>query len=277
MNAIEKLSTTKNIKTARFNLRYYEAGQGETLIMTHSGGPGASSWATNRWVFGTFSERYRTILIDLPGFGGSSYILPKQPRDFINSQGICELMDAIGIARANIIGGPMGASIVRFATEHPSRLNKLIMVSPAALASSIFSPRPNEGIKAESDFYKNPSRWMTEAFLKLSVYDQALITEEVIDDRYSDISENPEHISNFLKSSGSVGARLSNVQELVSSIKQDTLLVWGRDDRFVPLDNALNILWRLPSSQLHVFGECGHWPQYEKANEFTELVFSFLK
>jgi len=55
-----------------------------------------------------------------------------------------------------------------------------------------------------------------------------------------------------------------------------TLLIWGRDDRTVMLDNAFILLKLLPDVRLHVFGKCGHWAQWEKADEFNSLVDSFL-
>jgi 2-hydroxy-6-oxonona-2,4-dienedioate hydrolase len=44
----------------------------------------------------------------------------------------------------------------------------------------------------------------------------------------------------------------------------------------VPLDTGLRLLWGIPGSQMHIFGECGHWAQFEHPDEFNRLVMDFL-
>jgi 2,6-dioxo-6-phenylhexa-3-enoate hydrolase len=62
-----------------------------------------------------------------------------------------------------------------------------------------------------------------------------------------------------------------------SEIKAKTLCIWGRDDRFLPLDNGLRLLFGIPDSRLHIISRCGHWVQWEHADEFNRLVIEFLK
>jgi 4,5:9,10-diseco-3-hydroxy-5,9,17-trioxoandrosta-1(10),2-diene-4-oate hydrolase len=54
------------------------------------------------------------------------------------------------------------------------------------------------------------------------------------------------------------------------------LLIWGREDRVNPIDGALVALKQIARVQLHVFGQCGHWAQLEKFDEFNELTVNFL-
>jgi 2-hydroxy-6-oxonona-2,4-dienedioate hydrolase len=54
------------------------------------------------------------------------------------------------------------------------------------------------------------------------------------------------------------------------------LIIWGRDDRFVPLDIGLRLLWGIPNSEFHVFSQCGHWAQWEHAEVFNNMVQDFL-
>jgi 4,5:9,10-diseco-3-hydroxy-5,9,17-trioxoandrosta-1(10),2-diene-4-oate hydrolase len=62
----------------------------------------------------------------------------------------------------------------------------------------------------------------------------------------------------------------------LAKVPHRTLVVWGRDDRTVPLDAGLILLNQLPDSRLHVFSKCGHWAQWERAEEFNRLVETFL-
>ena len=62
----------------------------------------------------------------------------------------------------------------------------------------------------------------------------------------------------------------------VYKLRQPVLLIWGREDRVNPLDGALVALKTIPRAQLHVFGQCGHWAQVEKFDEFNKLTIDFL-
>ncbi|MEA2678671.1 MAG: 4,5:9,10-diseco-3-hydroxy-5,9,17-trioxoandrosta(10),2-diene-4-oate hydrolase, partial [Candidatus Binataceae bacterium] len=111
-------------------------------------------------------------------------------------------------------------------------------------------------------------------FLNVMVYDPSQLTDQLIKERYQ-ASIQPDLVANPIisRSSGFVPEPL---WKDVAKIKQKTLLVWGRDDRTVTLDNAWLLLNQLPDVRLHVFGKCGHWAQWEKAAEFNRLVTDFL-
>ena len=59
-------------------------------------------------------------------------------------------------------------------------------------------------------------------------------------------------------------------------IDKETLIVHGRDDKVIPLENSYRLLQLIDRSQLHVFGHCGHWVQIEQAAPFVRLVDDFI-
>ena len=59
-------------------------------------------------------------------------------------------------------------------------------------------------------------------------------------------------------------------------IPHETLMIWGRDDRTLPLDGALLALQQLPNAQLHVISRCAHWAQLEHQAAFDRLALDFL-
>ena len=61
------------------------------------------------------------------------------------------------------------------------------------------------------------------------------------------------------------------------TLRLPTQLIWGREDRVNPIDGALVALKQIPRVQLHVFGQCGHWAQLEKFDEFNKLTVDFLE
>ncbi len=112
------------------------------------------------------------------------------------------------------------------------------------------------------------------------VYDQSLITEELIDERFA-IASQPESLAAAKamgKSFAGADFELGMMWREVYKLRQPVLLIWGgREDRVNPLDGALVALKQIPPRvQLHVFGQCGHWAQLEKFDEFNKLTIDFL-
>jgi 2,6-dioxo-6-phenylhexa-3-enoate hydrolase len=141
----------------------------------------------------------------------------------------------------------------------------------------MFAPMPMEGIKLVTKLYAHPSHDLLKQMLQVFLYDRSLITDELLKGRWQAIQSYPEHLQNFLMSSRKVPMSAWDISARLNEIKAKTLVTWGRDDRFVPLDHGLKLVWALENAQLHVFSKCGHWAQWEHADEFNRLVISFLK
>jgi 4,5:9,10-diseco-3-hydroxy-5,9,17-trioxoandrosta-1(10),2-diene-4-oate hydrolase len=118
------------------------------------------------------------------------------------------------------------------------------------------------------------------AFLRTLVFDQRLITDELIDERYAAACD-PES----LKAMASLGASFFDPESSddgllwreAHRLRNRVLLIWGREDRVNPVDGALVAMKLIRRAQLHVFGGCGHWAQLEKFEEFNRLAIGFLE
>jgi 4,5:9,10-diseco-3-hydroxy-5,9,17-trioxoandrosta-1(10),2-diene-4-oate hydrolase len=62
-----------------------------------------------------------------------------------------------------------------------------------------------------------------------------------------------------------------------SEIKHRTLILWGRDDRVIPIESGLFAARHLPNAELHVFDRCGHWVMIERRDAFNRVVREFLE
>src|SRR6202042_3151916 len=78
-----------------------------------------------------------------------------------------------------------------FALEHPGRTGRLVLMAPGGLSLNLFAPDPTEGVKrlAEVPAPPGPSREKMAAFLAAMVFDQRVLTDELIDERYAAASE----------------------------------------------------------------------------------------
>jgi pimeloyl-ACP methyl ester carboxylesterase len=273
-------NTSHFVQVGDLRLHYNDAGSGEVVIMLHGSGAGATGWANFHRNVDAFVEAgYRVILLDCPGFGKSAPILTAEPRFVVNARYTKGLMDALDIDRAHLIGNSMGGgSALAFAVEFPERLNKLILMGAGGVGkTSLFTPLPMEGIKLLFQVYREPTLDNLKKMLNVFVYDPSALTEELIQLRLNSILANPLHLENFLKSVELSQFNFGDFSADLPNIKNKTLITWGRDDRFVPIDWSLKLLNGIPDSRLHVFSQCGHWAQWEHAEAFNRLVIDFLK
>ena len=62
-----------------------------------------------------------------------------------------------------------------------------------------------------------------------------------------------------------------------SSFPVPTLLVWGKDDRMLPVEQAHRVTRLAPGVDVHIWADCGHWPHMENDDEFNRVTMNFLE
>ena len=265
-------STSRFADVGGFRLHYNEIGSGPAVVMLHGGGPGASGWSNFQRNIGAFADHHRTLLVDMPQFGQSDSVVVNEPRSQHSARAICTLLDKLGIEKASLVGNSMGGGAsINFAIDYPNRIDKLVVMGSSGAGQSIFSPMPTEGIKILNQVFDNPTTEGMRRLIQVMVYDSSFVTDELLQDRLQ-AALNPGHLEARKKS---VNSQRDFSHDL-GNIKAPTLIIWGKDDRTVPLDTGLRLLAAVPGSRMHIFGQCGHWAQLEHADEFNRLVLDFL-
>lgn len=270
-------STGRMATVSGRQLHYHEAGAGEPLVMLHGGGPGASGWSNFNRNIDAFAPRFRTIVPDFPGFGGS------EPWDLsaglfaAMAEATLSLLDQLGIDKAHLVGNSLGGgTAIKLMLDHPDRVGQVVLMAPGGLAPA-FAVMPSEGLKLLFGFYaEKPTRERLMAFLSCMVYDTSTLTDELVEQRLNSASD-PRILANPPFKPG----QIPPVEELwrdprLATLDHNVLLLWGRDDRTIPLDAAFIGLKQFKNAQLHVFTQCGHWVQWERARDFNRLVLDFL-
>lgn len=261
-------------------IHYNDMGSGaQTVVMLHGSGPGASGWANfNRNLQPLVDQGYRVILMDCPGWSKSDPIVSTGSRSELNARALKGLLDAIDInGPVHIIGNSMGAhSAVAFALAYPSRVGKLVLMGGGTGGISSFVPMPTEGIKLLSGLYREPTIENLKKMMNVFVFDTSNLSEELFQARLNNMLARKDHLENFVKSAEANPKQFPDVGPRLSEIKAQTLIIWGRDDRFVPLDTGLRLLWGMQNAELHVFNRCGHWAQWEHAEKFNRMVLDFF-
>ena len=261
-------------------VHYNDVGSGdETVVMLHGSGPGASGWANfNRNIQPFADAGYRVVLLDCPGWGKSDTLVCTGSRSDLNARVLKALLDKLGIQRAHLLGNSMGGhTAVAFALEHPTRVGKLVLMGGGTGGPSQFVPMPTEGIKLLQGVYRDPTIENLKKMLSVFVFDPSTITEELMQTRLQNTLARRDHLENFSKSLAVHPKQFPDYGHRLGEIKAPALVIWGRDDRFVPMDVGLRLVWGIPNADLVVFGRCGHWAQWEHAEKFNQMVLEFIQ
>jgi pimeloyl-ACP methyl ester carboxylesterase len=272
----------RKISTPSGALRYYEAGDGPPLLFLHGSGPGVTGWRNFRGVLPAFAGQFRCLILEFPGFGVSDDF---GGHPMVTAQGaVTPFLDALGLDRVDIIGNSMGGGVgINFAISQPDRIRRLVTIG--GIGTNVFSPGPSEGIRLLQEFTEEPTRERLVAWLNSMVYDQNLVTEQLIEERWK-LATDPETLASARRMYGKAAfAQMMAMMKaadvpmpwaLMHKVAAPTLLTWGRDDRVSPLDMALIPMRTIPNAELHVFPNCGHWAMIEAKEAFESTVLGFL-
>lgn len=261
------------INAGGIQTNYHDQGSGDVVLLIHGSGPGVSAWANWRLTIPELAEHCRVIAPDMAGFGFS-----ERPQDYrYTMQNWVDqavgLLDALEIQQASVVGNSFGGALaLALAIKHPERVNKLVLMGSVGVPFSI-----TEGLDKVWGY--EPSLEAMKALLDIFAYNRELVTDELAELRYQ-ASIQPgfqESFSSMFPAPRQqwVDAMASSEQD-IRKLPHHTLVIHGRDDQVIPLQNAYDLLQLINHSELHVFGQCGHWTQIEHAKRFNQLVKNFL-
>lgn len=266
---------------AEMNIHYNDCDPqtgGDVVVMLHGSGPGASGWANfNRNITPLTDAGFRVILLDCPGWSKSDTVVCATSRSDLNARILKGLVDQLGLGKVHVVGNSMGGhSAVAFALANPDRVGKLVLMGGGTGGVSSFVPMPTEGIKLIGALYRDPTIDNLKRMMAVFVYDTSELTEELYQTRLNNMLSRRDHLENFVKSTAANPKQFPDVGHRLGEISAETLVIWGRNDRFVPLDVGLRLVAGIPNSELHVFNNCGHWAQWEHHGKFNRMVLDFL-
>ena len=269
-------NTSRFVQAGAVKVHYHEAGAGPVLLCIHGGAPGAFGWGNFGRNLEALSRHFRTLIVDLPGYGLSDKPQINGPRTSFYAQTFLAMLQALGIERAHVLGMATGGSVaLKMAIDFPQAVDRLVVISsPGGL--SLFQPSPPKPPTHNYYAPPGPSMERMRANLELLVHDPAVLTEDVVRERY-EASIDPEFMEKAPEGKGGAGG--SNIEPLwqdLHRIRAQTLVIWGKNNQTLNYDNALFMLNRIPDVRVHIHGKCGLWVPYEKMQEFNSNVIGFL-
>jgi 2-hydroxy-6-oxonona-2,4-dienedioate hydrolase len=242
-------------------------GAGPVVILIHGMSSDLTDWVFNKPIL---ERDFRVVALDQLGYGKSDKPMVNYRVatwvDYLDA-----FMKELKIERASLVGASMGGWIAAaFAIEHPQRVDKLVLIDSAGysnlynLDARTLSRRMNPSTRAE-----------VLDILKMTFHGALFHGDAVVDRVYTrrmssgDGYTNQRVIDSFLRGDDVLDGRYGK-------ITAPTLLVWGREDKLVPLEIARRMQKEIPGSRLEVIDGAGHLPQVEQAMKFNQVLLQFL-
>jgi pimeloyl-ACP methyl ester carboxylesterase len=237
--------------------RYWNVGgQGPALILIHGLGGFIENWLLN---VPALSQRYRVYALDLAGFGLSAKPhLPYSISFFVEF--LAEFMQDQELAHAALIGNSMGGGIaLQFSVTYPEMVDALVLVSSAGFGSDVSPALLLAALPVIGEWLTRPNRRRYRQVLRGIFYDPSLVNEEMLRlfTRMSSIPGGRRALLATLRSLGRQrgfhGRGQASYLAQWGSITAPTLIVWGRQDRVLPVRHATVAGKVIPNAQVHIF------------------------
>ncbi len=225
------------------------------------------------WASGLAGD-YRVIRFDLLGHGLSGPDPQKRYSPQERAEFIGEVMDALHIDRAVIGGNSLGGLAAwRFAATSPERVSALILVSPGGYPGNGVADTPLSPPAPFAFFLRNP----TEAGV-------ALTLQGVYADKSQITPERISRVTAMMRQPGNGDAYVESIEEfslpdpepMLRSITAPTLILWGADDKVIPVDHGRRMAEAISGAELIVYDGVGHVAQEEAPERSLGDVRKFL-
>jgi 2-hydroxy-6-oxonona-2,4-dienedioate hydrolase len=251
------------ISVGGINAHTLIGGSGPPLLALHGAG-GPTGWL--RW-HAALAERFTLYAPAHPGYGLSdSADWMESVRDL--ARYYLWYLDTLGLEHVSVVGHSLGGWLLaEMAAMNPKAFDKLVLVAPAGL-------KPEQGEILDIFYYP------VEQLRDLSYFDPSQAPEW---DELFGQPPTPEQQDLMLRAR-ETSARLiwkpyahnPRLPYFLPRVTNQTLIVWGREDRIVPLICGEQYARLLPNATLRVIDRCGHSPNIEKPGEFVGILTDFL-
>ena len=266
------------VKTRRCHISYLQAGTGDPVVCIHGLGGTKGSFLPT---VAALADEYKVIALDLPGFGDSDKPIAAGYDAAYFADATAALMDELGIDQAHVIGNSMGGRVaLELGFDHSDRTNRIALLAPSlAWLRERKWAAPLKLVRPELGLLQIAPRPIVESIVKRLIPNA--------DDGWTAAGID-EFLRAYLQPRGRAAfyaaARNIYLEEphgengfwtRLAALENESLFVWGKRDRVVPISFARHVEDVLPAAR-HVEIDCGHVPQVERPKETHRAVRAFL-
>jgi pimeloyl-ACP methyl ester carboxylesterase len=260
---------------------YRRDGDGPAVLLIHGMAGSADTWDG---VLPLLAREFTVVAPDLPGHGRSD----KDPGDYslgAYASGLRDLLATLDIERATVVGQSLGGGIaMQFAYQYPEWCERLVLVDSGGLGrevswllralalpgSEIVLPLLSPGFVR--DWGNAIGRFLHDRGIRSGRASESWRA-------YVSLMEGDNRRA-FIRTVRAVidpgGQSVSANDRLYLTSEIPTLIVWGDQDRIIPLEHARAAHQAMPASRLAVISGAGHFPHVEEPAQFASLVTEFI-
>ena len=269
------------ITVAGTPLNTIDLGEGDPIVFVHGL---SGSWPNWLEQLPVFAGNHRVIAMDLPGFGHSP--MPKEPITISEYARVLDgLLDVLGISAATVVGNSMGGFVsAELAIAFPQRVERLVLVSGAGI--STYHHRDVERIEP----YLRRLAPMLAAYTGWTAARSDWVARRpgLRNITLGTVTRHPSRLpaalaAEQLRGAGKPGfmqALRANIDypiaERLPEIVCPTLIVWGAEDRVIPVGDADTFEQLIPNSRKVIFEGTGHMAMLERPAAFNQLLDEFV-
>jgi pimeloyl-ACP methyl ester carboxylesterase len=253
--------TVDSVKTA-----YLSAGIGHSIVCLHGAGGGAVTWYPS---IGALSKKFHVVAPDIVGYGESDKPTAPYNRPYF-SKWLKHFLLEMKIAKAHLVGLSQGGAIaLQFTIDNPAMVDKLVLVDAGGLGAKV-SFWPLVGMVWMNSFPSSVANRFNAPYIlhKHANRDQnhSLYSVAVIK---SDGGKNA-----FKQGRGSAVSEIP--EESLQQIKNETLIIWGKEDQLFGVKYGERAAKIIPNAKFHFIEEAGHLPQIDQPEIFNRILIDFL-
>ncbi|MEM0383559.1 MAG: alpha/beta hydrolase [Candidatus Caldarchaeum sp.] len=251
---------------------YVERGGGRAVLLIHGWASSSFSWRNS---LPTLSKSYRTIAVDLPGFGMSQRLPTGLHLELLASH-LTSFLDRIRVEKVSLIGHSMGGVVsAYFAASRPSRVEKLVLVNPSLFGSEAGRRPLLMEVGRRRPFGGFLTRLFVSRFVIRRVLRSVYVRKELVDDALV------EGYYQSVKRAGTVLLEAVNIMrefslDVVSRISCPILFVLGRHDTIVPFEKSKQLAEQV-GARMYVDPDSGHSVHEENPAAFNNVILEFLE
>jgi 2-hydroxy-6-oxonona-2,4-dienedioate hydrolase len=267
--------TVRRVRVGDWSTRVLEAGEGTPLVLMHGTGGHLEAFVRN---VPALAGRFRVIAYDFPGHGRTTpAIRDLEIADY--QEHLLGLLDALGLRRVHLSGESLGGWVAAaFAAAHPERVDRMVLNTPGG---SMATPQVMDRIRTLSQAAADdPSPERIRARLEWLMADPASVTDELVAVRRAiyaqpDFARSMRHV--LCLQDPEVRRRNMLTPEALARIEARTLVIWTSHDPSGPPDAGADLAGLIPHGEFRLIDGAGHWPQWERREEFDRTVLEFLE
>jgi pyruvate dehydrogenase E2 component (dihydrolipoyllysine-residue acetyltransferase) len=258
----------RKVEVGGRQINYLQLGdaEGPPIILVHGFGADLNNWMFNQ---PQLAESHTTYALDLPGHGESDKKVAEGSVKEL-ADVLAGFMDALGIARAHLVGQSLGGAIaLKLAVDHPGKAASLTLISSAGLGEDINIPYVEGFIRATGRKDLKPE-------LEKLFADPSLVSRDMINDvlKYKRMDGVDQALRAIAGKVFAGGKQSLILKDKLGAIKAPVQVIFGAKDQIIPARHAEGLGG---NTKLKVIPEAGHMSHMEAASEVNRLILDIAK